>query len=65
MGAAIAAGSQAEKGSWALLVEAAKAKNKDNKIISVSYIKIQKGQYPIEYIKNNENNIATSPKRLI
>ena len=68
MGAAIAAGNQAEKGIWALLVILAKIINTAGnlkEVIKLFSIENIKFQLPISTIKPIISKIATSPRRLV
>lgn len=68
VGAAIAAGSQAEKGIWALLVTLAKIINTAGnlkEVIKLFSIENIKFQLPISTIKPIISKIATSPRRLV
>ena len=62
VGADIAAGSQAEKGNWALLDIAAIIRN--NIIIKLNFSFIQKFQFVIENIRAIDIRIIISPIRL-
>lgn len=67
VGAAIAAGSQAEKGIWALFVQAARIRISIN-LLSDKYISLptlENSQCPLNIIKAIHNKIPTSPKRLV
>lgn len=62
MGAAIAAGNQAENGNCALFEHAARTKNK--RISDGKFSFILKFQFEIEAIKAIDNRIKMSPTRL-
>ena len=67
VGAAIAAGSQAEKGIWALFVQAARISTNMNLFSDkcISLFILENSQWPLNIIKAMHNKIPTSPKRLV
>ena len=63
VGAAIAAGSQAEKGIWALFVQAARISTNIQLFYHkcASLLIIENSQWPLNIIKAIHNKIPTSP----